>query len=348
MATNGVYDTIETVDDVIQGASKYNAVPLWPQMVKYNPPKPNPKCVPYIWRYDEVRPYLLRAGELVKEKDAERRVLMLINPKRGAYHINQCPLPGNFAEGRAEGPYTTDTLYAGLQLVMPNETAPAHRHTAFALRFVIEGNGGFTAVHGQRIQMSRGDVILTPTWNWHDHGKDGSGPMIWLDGLDLPQFQHFPVHFVEHFKEKRYPAENVDSRHSTIVFPWEKMKAVLDKSPGEWAWQEYRNGDGSYVSKTLGPSAERINAEKSSGPRRETTSCVYHVISGTGYSVIDGEKLEWKQGDTFCIPSWYGYQLFAGANETVYLYRFDDKPMIEALGFYRTESAQMMIREVAL
>lgn len=75
---------------------------------------------------------------------------------------------------------------------MPNETAPAHRHTAFAMRFIIEGEGGFTAVHGRRVNMKRGDVILTPTWNWHDHGKDGSGPMIWLDGLDLPNFVHFP------------------------------------------------------------------------------------------------------------------------------------------------------------
>ncbi|KAL5373994.1 hypothetical protein DPSP01_012298 [Paraphaeosphaeria sporulosa] len=321
MATNGVNGTVETVDDVIKGASKYNAVPLWPQMVKYNPPKPNPKCIPYIWRYDDVRPYLLKAGELVKEKDAERRVLMLINPKR-------------------EGPYTTDTLYAGLQLVMPNETAPAHRHTAFALRFVIEGNGGFTAVHGQRIQMNRGDVILTPTWNWHDHGKDGSGPMIWLDGLDLPQFQHFPVHFVEHFQEKRYPAENVDSGNSPIVFPWAHMKEKLDSDLGVWAKQEYRKADGSYVSKTLGPSAERIQAGKSSRLRRETTSCVYHVISGDGHSIIDGQTLRWKQGDTFCIPSWYPYQLFAGEHGTLYLYRFDDKPMIEALGFYRNEGAE--------
>jgi len=81
--TNGVKSSLVTVQDVIEGASKVNAVPLWPQMVKYNPPAPNPKCVPHIWRYDEVRPYLIRAGELVKEKDAERRVLMLVNPERG-------------------------------------------------------------------------------------------------------------------------------------------------------------------------------------------------------------------------------------------------------------------------
>lgn len=143
-----------------------------------------------------------------------------------------------------EAPYTTDTVYAGLQLVMPNETAPAHRHVAFAMRFIVEGKGGFTAVHGKRIEMKRGDVILTPTWNWHDHGKDGDGPMIWLDGLDLPLFRHFPTHFVEHFKESRYPAESVDSNTSPIVFPWAKMQAVLDGEKGEWVTKPYLRANG--------------------------------------------------------------------------------------------------------
>lgn len=145
---------------------------------------------------------------------------------------------------RIDAPYTTDTVYAGLQLVMPNETAPAHRHTAFAMRFIIEGHGGFTAVHGRRIKMSRGDVILTPTWNWHDHGKDGSGPMIWLDGLDLPNFRHFPVHFVEHYDEPRYPAEDVDTDNSPIVFPWARMQAQLDAEDGEWVTKPYLKENG--------------------------------------------------------------------------------------------------------
>ena len=144
-----------------------------------------------------------------------------------------------------DAPFTTDTVYAGLQLVMPNETAPAHRHTAFAMRFIIEGSGGFTAVHGRRIKMQRGDVILTPTWNWHDHGKDGSGPMIWLDGLDLPNFVHFPVHFVEHYQESRYPAKDVDTSTSPIVFPWSKMQAKLDAQEGHYAIEPYLRADGS-------------------------------------------------------------------------------------------------------
>jgi gentisate 1,2-dioxygenase len=87
-STNGAEVSLSTIEDVIEGASKVNAVPLWPQMVKYNPPAPNPKCVPHIWRYDQVRPYLVRAGELVKEKDAERRVLMLVNPERGMISVS--------------------------------------------------------------------------------------------------------------------------------------------------------------------------------------------------------------------------------------------------------------------
>ena len=147
----------------------------------------------------------------------------------------------------SDAPHTTDTLYAGLQLVMPNETAPAHRHVAFAMRFIIEGNGGFTAVHGQRVAMNRGDFLLTPTWNWHDHGKNGEGPMIWLDGLDLPLFRHFPVHFVEHFAKSRYPAEDIkEGEESAIVFPWAKMKVKLDEKTGDWAREEYRRKDGSY------------------------------------------------------------------------------------------------------
>ena len=148
------------------------------------------------------------------------------------------------ATGTIEPGHTTDTINAGLQLVMPNETAPAHRHTAFAMRLIIEGKGGFTAVHGRRIKMERGDVILTPSWNFHDHGKDGSGPMIWLDSLNLPSFKLFPVHFVEHYAEPRYPAEDVDSSTSPLVFPWQIMQMKLDAGKGDCLRERYLKADG--------------------------------------------------------------------------------------------------------
>ena len=215
----------DTVEQLLQDLAPTNTEPLWAQMAKLNPPEPNPKAVPHVWRYDLLRPHLVRAGELVTEKQAERRVLLLVNPALDA-------------------PYTTDTINSGLQLVMPNETAPAHRHVAYAMRFIIEGQGGFTAIHGERITMQRGDLILTPSWKYHDHGKDGSGPMIWLDQLNLPSFRHFPVHFVEHYKDPRYPAVDVDSTTSELVFPWVKMQEKLDTAKQAWIRLRYLTGRG--------------------------------------------------------------------------------------------------------
>jgi gentisate 1,2-dioxygenase len=91
------------------------------------------------------------------------------------------------------------------------------------------------------------------------------------------------------------------------------------------------------VSLTLGGAAERINPGTSSPAVRETSSCVYHVITGSGHSAVGGKKITWKQGDTFCVPTWNKYEHTAEGSETVYLYRFDDQPMIKSLGFYRTE-----------
>lgn len=248
----------DAAEVTLQRAENPHTKPLWLQMARLNPPLPDPKCTPHVWRYADIRPSLLEAGELVPAHQAERRVLMLVNPSRGMFPLPPPPIPpwlGLSGPGRLpniffffffllDAPFTTDTLYAGLQLVMPNETAKAHRHVAFAMRFIIEGQGGFTAVHGRRIRMQRGDVILTPTMNWHDHGKDGSGPMIWLDGLDLPNFQHFPVHFVEHYSSPRYPAEDVDTSASPLVFPWSHVKEALDGAGGDSAERRYLHEDG--------------------------------------------------------------------------------------------------------
>lgn len=221
------------------------------------------------------------------------------------------------------------------------------------------------------------DVIVTPTWNFHDHGKKGpgeeggdDGPVIWLDGLDLPNFVHFPVHFVEHFVQQRYPASDV--AESAVLFPWETMQAKLDVAETDWASVPYLKGDGresrfpdlgtfrinqkksiilpynagstdrlTIVGRVIGASCERLNVGAKSPSIRETASSVYHVIEGSGSTTIDGKKYPWRQGATFCIPAWQEYQHFADTGEKVYLYRFDDKPMLRALGFYRVDGVDI-------
>lgn len=68
---------------MLQAAEASHTKPLWLQMSRLNPPLPNPRCTPFLWKYSEIRPTLLQAGQLVKEHQAERRVLMLVNPSRG-------------------------------------------------------------------------------------------------------------------------------------------------------------------------------------------------------------------------------------------------------------------------
>ncbi|KAK7979896.1 hypothetical protein PG989_012353 [Apiospora arundinis] len=339
--SNGVPDGSKKEDvkaAYLQSLPSKNLAPLWTVMGAMVPPRPAPKASVSLWRYEEARPLLVQAGEVVDAHEAERRVLMLVNPSMRA-------------------PYTTDTLYAGLQLILPGETAPAHRHTAFALRFIVEGERGFTAVGGKKVFMSRGDVILTPSWDWHDHGHDGDGPMIWLDGLDLPLYQAFPTNFAEMYSESRYPSEpSADDAHLKI--PWSKAQAHLDAQPGHHAIYHYTlpvtnisspaSPASSFdsttpLSRTIGGQAERIDAGTASPAIRESCSFVYHCFEGSGrtrLTLADGktETVEWERGDTFAVPAWTErVHEAAESGEASYLFAVNDLPLLRNLGMYKRE-----------
>ena len=167
--------------------SRHDMAPLWEVLGRLAPPTPVTPCVPALWKYRDVRSYIMEAGELISAAEAERRVLVLENPGlRGASSI-------------------THTLYAGLQLILPGEIAPSHRHTQTALRFIIEGTGAYTAVDGERVTMHPGDFIITPSWTWHDHGNPGADPVVWLDGLDVPMVAYFDAGFMERYPEDTQP-----------------------------------------------------------------------------------------------------------------------------------------------
>ncbi|MEC8394010.1 MAG: cupin domain-containing protein, partial [SAR324 cluster bacterium] len=132
------------LEEFYQRIDGHELAPLWEVIHKLLARQPITRAVPHLWRYREVRPFLMESGEIISAKEAERRVLILENPN---------------LRGEAK---TADSLYAGLQLILPGEIAPAHRHTQSALRFIVEGEGAYTAVDGERAYMSPGDLILTP------------------------------------------------------------------------------------------------------------------------------------------------------------------------------------------
>src|SRR3954453_10133651 len=170
--------------DKIDGSS---LTPLWTVLSSIITPEPKSGCLPHYWNFAEAKSYLLESGGLITAKEAERRVLILENPGlRGQSRI-------------------TTSLYAGLQLVLPGEVAPAHKHSQSALRFVLDGAGAHTSVDGERTEMYFGDFVLTPPGAWHDHGNKTSEPMIWLDGLDIPIVSFFDASFAEEHPKDEQP-----------------------------------------------------------------------------------------------------------------------------------------------
>jgi gentisate 1,2-dioxygenase len=320
--------------------------PLWMRYQQLLTPTPQGKARPYLWRYAELRPHLLRAGELVSTKEAERRVLMLLNPG---------------LEGAAA---TTPTLFAGMQLLLPGEIARAHRHSPAAIRVIVEGHGAYTAVDGERCFMEPGDLILTPSWSWHDHGNDTAEPMIWLDGLDLPMLGALDVMFSEHAAGAQYavtkpddvstrlyhqpglrPASALGSQpHSPLLnYKWTRTAAALAALPDSAATPyddlllDYTNPyTGGSVLPTMGCAAQVLRPGVHTQAHRHASSSVYLVIQGQGYSIIDGQRCNWEQGDVFAIPSWACHEhANLSTTKAAALFSFTDAPVMKALGLYR-------------
>ena len=156
-----------------------NLSALWNVLGDLVTPEPRSACRPHLWKFDSIRDYMTEAGKLITAKEAERRVLVLENPGlRGQSKV-------------------TTSLFAGVQMVVPGDVAPAHRHSQSALRFVLEGKGAHTAVDGERTAMEPGDFVITPSMTWHDHSNETNEPMFWLDGLDIPMVQFFDASFAE-------------------------------------------------------------------------------------------------------------------------------------------------------
>src|SRR3984957_6080577 len=121
-----------------------NLTALWTVLGDLVTPEPRSACQPHLWKFDVIRAYMNEAGKLITAKEAERRVLVLENPGlRGQSKV-------------------TTSLFAGVQMVVPGDVAPAHRHSQSALRFVLEGQGAYTSVDGERTAMSPGDFVITP------------------------------------------------------------------------------------------------------------------------------------------------------------------------------------------
>lgn len=306
---------------------------------------PVPKDVPYLWSWRDVRPLLYEASRLVGSDEAERRVLMLLNPG----------LNGESA--------ITQTLYAGMQIILPGEVARSHRHSPNALRFVVEGTGAFTAVNGERTLMQPGDFVTTPTWIWHDHGNEADTPVVWLDGLDMPLVTDLSAMFYEKYSQPQQPVNKPPGDswarygrgfrpayevrrppYSPILrYPYPEARQALAQiashdrgSPYDAIFMQYLNPlTGGSVLPTMDAFLQWIPPVTDLEPHRHTGSTVYLGVEGHGVIEIDGKAYAWEPHDVVVVPSWSVHRHRNPGQEPAILFSFSDLPVLKALSLYR-------------
>ena len=343
---------IETAPEVTPERAAYyekidkdNLSALWNVFNDIITAKPTSKLVPHMWKFSKLRELLLESGPLITAKEAERRVLILENPGL-----------------RGESKITT-SLYAGLQLVIPGEVAPAHRHMQSALRFIMEGSGAHTAVGGERTYMNVGDFVITPQWTWHDHGNHTDEPMMWLDGLDIPMLQLFDCSFSEGWSDDEHPLTRppgdslarygnglvpVDYHQKPLnspifSYPYERTRETLETLSKAEAWDECHGIKLRYINPVTGDSAmptigtfmQLLPKGFKTKPYRSTDATVFVPVEGKGRTIVNGHAFEWGPQDIFVVPSWAW--ITHEADEESTLFSYSDRPAQEKLGFWREQ-----------
>ncbi len=319
----------------------------------------NRALVPHLWPWSVIYSCLMESGEVIKlggiDDAAKRRTVQLVNP--------------SLTDKKA----TTRTLQMSIQLVKPGERAECHRHTAAALRFVVESDGaGYTNVEGEQMMMEPGDLVLTPNWTWHDHYNAGKSNLVWLDVLDAPLATHLDAQFHENYSEG--PAQPIVKRDGyckqqfgTIRpritdganralpynYKWrDTLQALKDvatagqNDPHDGVLLEYVNPvTGGPTMPTIGCWAQMIQPGESTKPHRHTSSTIYQVVQGEGLTKVGakkgaGKELVWGAHDCFFVPSWNWHHFEnKSTKDPAIIFSVTDRPVLESLGLFREEAA---------
>ncbi|MBL4789362.1 MAG: cupin domain-containing protein [Kordiimonadaceae bacterium] len=327
--------------------------PLWDVLDFLITPTPKPKALAHIWRYSDIRPLLMEAGNMISAEEAERRVLILENPGFDDKH------------------QITDSLYAGLQLVLPGELAPPHRHSQSALRFVLEGEKASTSVDGHRVEMNPFDVILTPNGYWHEHAG-GTSPAIWLDGLDIPILGHFTAGFAEGEELMPVPHPNSgladakldastktkhifpishsldsvagDGNEMIFHFPYDYWRDALETLASEneadphLGWMiEFKNpATPGGMMNTISAFVQKITKHSKTKGRRQTAGSVYVVVEGSAVIRVDEKEINVTPKDIIAVPSWSRLEIMTGSEDLI-LFSYSDRVCHKKLGFWREQ-----------
>src|SRR5581483_6053776 len=146
-----------------------------------------------------------------------------------------------------------------------------------------------------------------------------------------------------------FPAHEIvaTSRSYSAVwaYRWADARAALETmsrasavDPHDGYILRYANpANGGDVLPTMGCRLQLLPRGFQGTARRRTTSSVYHVAEGAGYSVINGMRFDWEKGDTFAVPIWAWHE-HASPNGEAVMFSFTDEPVLAPLGLARSEN----------
>jgi gentisate 1,2-dioxygenase len=325
----------------------------------WQPREKNADLVPHLWPWSVIYSCLMESGEVIKlggiDDAAKRRTVQLVNPA--------------LTNKKA----TTRTIQMSIQLVKSDERAECHRHTADALRFIVEADGsGYTNVEGEQMLMEPGDLVLTPNWTWHDHYNAGKKNLVWLDVLSVPLVSHLDANFHENYGEgpaqpiikrdgycrQKYGAlrprmKDVSNAALPYTYKWRDTLRVLndiaaagERDRHDGVMLEYVHPmTGGPTMPTIGCWVQLIPPGESTAPHRHTSSTIYHVVQGEGLTTVGtkkgaGKELAWGAHDCFFVPSWNWHHFEnKSKKEPAILFSVTDRPVLESLCLFREEAA---------
>ena len=298
-----------------------SVLPLWHHVGPASPHESSATEVACMWSWREQKSLGNTVGDEISGSDAERKVLLLVNPGFGGQHA------------------TTGTLNAALQVLNPGETAAPHRHSMAALRFITDEDGGVATVDDENRPMTAGNVILTPTRYWHGHFNDDGRRAMWIDVLDVPLVASWNAVFI------RYPSDRnsvADAGFSTrkLRYTWADTQRQLDATPanedGSREMRYIHPVDGGPVMPTIHVYANRLDAGRPTEGMRSTASTLVYVLSGSGTSTVGDMEFSWSKNDVFTVPNWTWVSHVA-RDENAYLIKVSNCGMLQTLGLLRSE-----------
>jgi len=348
MSDDGMVETVDRAaeigrQDFYDRARTESLAPLWRVLHGLVTEVPKSPAIPALFRYERVRSYLIEACDLIGTEEAERRVLVLENPG----------MPGQSK--------ITPSLFCGLQIIRPGEIAPAHKHVASALRFIVEGSGAYSAIAGEKTMMEEGDFVITPSMTWHDHGNESDRLMVWIDGLDMHMVNLFSASFRENYPGKAHPTLKPEGAtmaevgfnmvpdgfshgsQTTPIFnyPYARTREALQRvsrlrkpDPCHGYRMNYINPlSGGSAMPTISTAMRLIPAGFVSQEYRTTAGTVFSVVEGNGTVRIGNDRFAYSPKDVFVVPSWF--PLVIEADTESVLFSYSDQIAQEKLDFFR-------------